>query len=178
MDRQIQERIEEMTAELSEEYGEENITELLIEAAYSPESAEFLLEAEEAIQATIERVGRKTPFYLHTEQNGDQYILRALKPGEFKISWLQVLDGDADVFEMYGPAILKKAMVYPSFADTDWDWSGDGINQPMSMTDRRLVGQVLEREVAVDENQDVEFAAEDVPNAAEAARKNAGKSGF
>lgn len=174
----VEARVKEMIEELEAEYGAENVTELLVEAAYNDEVAEFLLAAEAHITETIREVGKKVRFHLHPEANGDLYILRTLKHNEWNSAWMRILTGQPEEFAKHGDAMLQLVMVYPSFEETDWDWTGEGINTPEGMVRQRLVGTIFDAEMAQAQAEPVSFGTEELPNVTQAARKRKEKPGF
>ena len=174
----VEARVKEMIEELEAEYSAENVTELLVEAAYNDEVAEFLLAAEAHITETIREVGKKVRFHLHPEANGDLYILRTIKHNEWNSAWMRILTGQPEEFAKHGDAMLQLVMVYPSFEETDWDWSGEGINTPEGMVRQRLVGTIFDAEMAQAQAEPVSFGTDELPNVTKAARKRKEKPGF
>jgi len=178
--REIEERYAQLVKELTELYGEERVTDLVLDAYVNPRVAEFLLEAEPALRRVLEEVGPKTVMWLHHEPNGDLYLLRALRPDEWMTRWLALISPKAaEAFDQYGEQILRLIMVYPSYDEVDWDWSGKGKNTPAASLKWRLVYSMIERELQepVNHGTDVPFRPDELDTALDAAkrRKEAGK---
>lgn len=169
-------RIQALVKELEDEYGAENVTELLVEAAFNDDVADLLVEAEGAIQEAIRTAGKKVGFYIHTEPSAagvpQLYLLRSLKPTEWNSGWLRILSGAPEEFAKHHASVLDLAMVYPSFGGTDWDWTGEGLRSPRGMAKERLVSAVFDQEVSQQTPEPIEFTADHLGDAQKAARTN------
>lgn len=159
---------------LKTEFGEANLTELMVDVHLDEDIADFVLAAESRLRAQNQALNGKARFLMHREPNADLYILRNLKPSEWNTAWLQILAGQEEAFDRHADAILTACMVYPQFDETDWDYEGGGkLNAPLGMTKSRLVGQFFDNELT-DPNQpsSVAFTEANLDNAAKVARRH------
>jgi hypothetical protein len=170
--------VEAKLAELRDEFGENSVTDLLVDTAMDSSVAQAVLDAEPRLRAISQQFSGKAHFMMHREPNGDLYILRTLKPSEWNASWLQLLAGRDDVFEQHAPAVLAACMVYPSFDETDWEYEGlPKLNAPLGMTRTRLLTTFFQSEMGdMSQPNSITFETAHLDNAIRAAGKSAKKS--
>lgn len=170
LDNEVQEQLES----LRDEFGE--LSEILVDAAFNENVAEFLLDASDVISKHLDERAGKARFYMHREPNDDLYLLLSPKPAQFNSAWLQMQSRQpqaaVQAFERYADDILKTIMIKPRFQDVDWNLDGNGVNAPMGMTKSRIVDTFLSYEMN-DPNEPTStvFSEDEVDSAMEAAKK-------
>lgn len=159
---------------LIEKFGEENITELMVETEFGGKgTADFLLKAAGPLEQLNRQFNEKLRFYLHREPNGEIYILRSVKPSEFKSQWIEVFAGKEGAFDMYAEQILGTTMAYPAYHQTDWEYDDPNkINAPVGLTKPRIIQTFFMNEMPMQEMPSFAFKPEDIENAIEVAKSN------
>ena len=167
------ERLDEVTEMLG---GEEHVTELVADAAWSAEFAEFLLEAHDRVQAVMDAQGQKAEFYLHRELNaqGDEfYLMKSPAPEDFRTQWTAMLGPqieEADYKRMQ-TQVLQAALVHPTYEEVDWDRTGDGVYSPKGLTKSRLTNVFWGYETQSQTPTDTAFGADEVGDSVKVAEQ-------
>jgi len=165
--------LENVIDDLEEEYGEEEVTESMIDAAYSESYAEFIEEAEDRMKAEMDRQNGKARFYVYRDVKGaenDFYLLKNLTPKEGKAEWLDLPRMDREQTQAAIEEILEAVLLYPAYTEVDWDYEGDGMYSPTPFTKREIV-EVYWKHEAPSPQQPTDTAIGDVEKTAEVARE-------
>jgi hypothetical protein len=159
---------------LREEFGDA-LTDVIVDAEFDEAVAEFLIGANDRLGEVIESTRGRASFYLHREPGPkkDHYILRTVRPQEFKAQWVTMISGQPEAFERYEEEFLRAVMLYPSFDEVDWDWDDDTkLHSPDAFTKGRLVSKYFDFTLPDPQAPSgVAFGASDVGPAVDVARR-------
>lgn len=168
---QQRKRINEVTDMLG---GEEHVTELVADAAWSEAFAEFLLDAYPRVQEVMNAQGGKAEFYLHRELNaqGDEYyLMKSPAPENFRTQWTAMLNPQLEEsdYSRLETQVLQEVLVHPTYEEIDWERTGDGIYSPKGLTKNRLINVFWEYETQRQAPTDTAFSSDEVDDAVEVA---------
>jgi hypothetical protein len=169
---------EERLGAVAEEFGEDQITEIMADAAISEHFSQFLLDAYPRMKEVMERQSGKADFYLHREMRSGEdefYVLRSPTPSEFQTQWTALLNPqlEEDEHDKIVIQLLSEVMLYPEYGEVDWDYSGDGMYAPKGLTKNRLNNVFWKYEVqGRDEPTDTSFSEDAVEDAVTVAKRS------
>jgi len=166
----------ERVDELVEQFGEDQVTELMLDAAWSEEFAEFLLEAHPRMSAVMEAQGGKAEFYLHREmrtKDDEYYVMKSPRPQDFRTQWTAMLNPqlEEEDYARLETQLLQHVLVHPTYEEVDWERTGEGVYSPKGLTKNRLVNVFWEYETQNGQQvaTDTAFGSEEVGDAVDVA---------